>query len=243
MIISQKDWLDYIGKLEKVNQSAAAAMQRYIDQAGYTLTPELMEYAYQLTTIYGEASAELACQMYDAVAMAQDADVMAAEPGEPSTYEELVAELKKSYQHSQFETPAVVARRVKLAASDTTLKNAIRDKAQFAWIPSYDGCPFCRTIASRGWRQAGKKTLSGNHADHIHKNCRCEYAIRFNDKLNVAGYDPDKLLAEYQQADGGRWDEKINSMRRDHYAAHKDEINAQKRAAYKRLMDSRQDEK
>lgn len=43
----------------------------------------------------------------------------------------------------------------------------------------------------------------------------------------VAGYDPEKYLAQYNAAGGD-----INAMRRIDYAARKDAINAQKRAAY-----------
>mgnify|MGYP000818824123 FL=1 len=43
----------------------------------------------------------------------------------------------------------------------------------------------------------------------------------------MAGYDPDKYLAQYNAAGGD-----INKMRRVNYAANKERINAQKRAAY-----------
>lgn len=239
MMISQKDWQSYINQLASVNRAAALKMQQYIDRAGYQITPELLQYAHRITMTYGEASAELACQMYDTIAIAQGAGVPAAEPANVASFEEMRDEIRRSYQHSQFETPAVVERLVKLAAADTTLQNAARDGAQFAWIPSADGCAFCRTIASRGWRNASKKTIKGEHADHIHQHCRCNFVVRFNSFLKVQGYDPDKLLAEYENAEGGKWDDKINSMRREDYAVRKDAINAQKRAAYKRLMDSR----
>ncbi len=36
----------------------------------------------------------------------------------------------------------------------------------------------------------------------------------------------------YDNAEGGTWQEKLNSMRRDNYAANREEINAQKREAY-----------
>ena len=94
-------------------------------------------------------------------------------------------------------------------------------------VPHGDTCPFCITLASRGWQKASKKAIKGGHAQHIHAHCNCEYAIRFDSSTTVAGYDPDKYLEQYTKADGD-----INAMRRAHYAKHKDEINAQKRAAY-----------
>ena len=56
--------------------------------------------------------------------------------------------------------------------------------------------------------------------------------MRFDGKSGVKGYDPEKYLATYEGAEGDTPQEKINALRRENYAAHKDEINAQKRAAY-----------
>lgn len=237
MMITKSDWIKYITQLASVNQKAAGIMQSYVDKVGYDLTPKLMKFAYTLTSTYGEASAELACQMYDKIATAQKAGVEIAEQADTATFNEVVDAIRRSYEHSKFETPATVGRLVKRTASDTILKNAKRDGAYFAWIPSGDGCPFCRVIASNGWRKAGKKTLKGNHATHIHNNCKCEYAVRFNSSLGVEGYDPEKFYKEYDEADGSNWNDKVNSMRRSDYAENKDEINAQKRAAYKRRKD------
>lgn len=123
--------------------------------------------------------------------------------------------------------PNGVSRLVKRAGADTTLKNAVRDGAEWAWVPHGDTCPFCITLASNGWQKASSKVLKGGHAQHIHANCDCEFAIRFDHNTTVAGYDPEKYLAQYNAAGGD-----INKMRRIDYAARKDAINAQKRAAY-----------
>ena len=98
--------------------------------------------------------------------------------------------------------------------------------------PSGDTCAFCITLASRGWQKASQKAVKGGHAEHIHNNCDCTYAIRFDGKGGVAGYDPDKYRAMYDAAEGDTPQEKINAMRRAQYAEDKDEINARKRAAY-----------
>lgn len=123
--------------------------------------------------------------------------------------------------------PNGVSRLVKRAGADTTLKNAVRDGAEWAWVPHGDTCPFCITLASNGWQKASSKVLKGGHADHIHANCDCEFAIRFDHSTTLAGYDPEKYLKQYRDAGGD-----INKMRRIDYAARKDAINAQKRAAY-----------
>lgn len=72
-----------------------------------------------------------------------------------------------------------------------------------------------------------KKALRNGHAEHIHAHCDCEYAVRFDGKSTVAGYDPDKYLEEYQAAGGD-----INAMRRMRYKENKEAINARKRELY-----------
>ena len=69
--------------------------------------------------------------------------------------------------------------------------------------------------------------LKNGHAEHIHSNCDCEFAVRFHSGTSVAGYDPEKYLKQYRDAGSD-----VNAMRRIDYAARKDAINAQKRAAY-----------
>lgn len=120
--------------------------------------------------------------------------------------------------------PNGVSRLVKRAGADTTLKNAVRDGAEWAWAPHGDTCPFCITLASNGWQKASSKVLKGGHAEHIHANCDCEFAIRFDHSTTVAGYDPEKYLRQYRAAGSD-----VNAMRRIDYAARKDAINAQKR--------------
>ena len=94
-------------------------------------------------------------------------------------------------------------------------------------MPHGDTCPFCITLASNGWQKASQKLLKGGHAEHIHANCDCEFAVRFRSGTTVAGYDPDKYYRQYREAGGD-----INKMRRIDYAANRERINAQKRAAY-----------
>ena len=76
-----------------------------------------------------------------------------------------------------------------------------------------DTCAFCITLASRGWQHASKAALRGGHAEHIHANCDCEYAIRFDGYSTVAGYDPEKYLRQYRDAGSD-----VKAMRRMDYA-------------------------
>lgn len=227
MQITANAWNEYITRLSRLNQKAGQLMREYIGSHGTESTDDLIAYAYGLVTKYGEGSAELACQMYDALAEAANAGVPAAEPAEPADYGEVARMVNATKSQNPANLPNGVSRLVKRAGADTTLKNAARDGAEWAWVPHGDTCPFCITLASNGWQKASSKVLKGGHAEHIHANCDCEFAIRFDHKTTVAGYDPEKYLKQYRDAGGD-----INKMRRVNYAANKERINAQKRAAY-----------
>lgn len=233
MNISTKDWKNYITKLSKLSQIAGQKMQEWVAKNGFQDTEALIEYAYALVTKYGEGSAELACQMYDAIAQIEGANVLSAVPAATPSYNDTA----KAINGVMLQSPTgqlidtAVQRMVKQTGADTTLKNAIRDGAQFAWIPSGDTCAFCITLASRGWQYASKKALRNGHAEHIHSHCDCQYAIRFSSRTNVSGYNPEEYREMYNST-SGKPNEKINAMRRKSYAENRDKINAQKREAY-----------
>lgn len=224
MKISLNDWTRYVERLKAVNEKAAERMQAWIDANGLDNMDALIEYAYSITSRYGEAAAELACEMYDAVALAEGVAVASAVPAEVAVYDEVA---KAMLGTSPLEKSTAVYRLVKRTAADTTLKNAERDGAQFAWIPSGDTCSFCITLASRGWQRISKKSYRNGHAEHIHGHCDCQYAIRFSDKSAVQGYDPEEYLRQYRDAGSD-----VNAMRRMKYASIKDERNARRRELY-----------
>lgn len=226
MRITATAWAAYTQQLAKLNKKAGQLMADYIAAHGTRDTDALIAYAYALVTKYGEGSAELACQMYDALAAAAKAGVPAAEPAQPASYGE-VARMVQATKASQPQMQQGISRLVKRAGADTTLKNALRDGAEFAWIPQGDTCAFCLTLASRGWQKASQAAIKGGHAEHIHANCDCEYAIRFDGASTVAGYDPEKYLKQYRDAGSD-----VNALRRVNYARNRERINAQKRAAY-----------
>lgn len=226
MRITATAWAAYTQQLAKLNKKAGQLMADYIAAHGTGDTDALIAYAHALVTKYGEGSAELACQMYDALAAAAKAGVPAAEPAEPASYGE-IARMVQATKASPPQMQRGVSRLVKRAGADTTLKNALRDGAEFAWIPQGDTCAFCLTLASRGWQKASQAAIKGGHAEHIHANCDCEYAIRFDGRSTVAGYDPDEYLRRYRAAGSD-----VNALRRVNYAKNRERINAQKRAAY-----------
>ena len=226
MKLAAQTWSEYVARLARLNQKAGQLMADYIAAHGTGDTDALIAYAHALVTKYGEGSAELACQMYDALAAAARAGVPAAEPAQTAAYSE-VARMVQATKASLPQIQQGVSRLVKRAGADTTLKNALRDGAEFAWIPQGDTCAFCLTLASRGWQKASQAAIKGGHAEHIHANCDCEYAIRFDGRSTVAGYDPDKYLRQYRAAGSD-----VNALRRVNYAKNRERINAQKRAAY-----------
>lgn len=198
-----------------------------------------IDYAYALSSKYGEGAASLAAEMYDAIAQAEGVTLPPAIPATTATRMELNAAIRAEYaaSHNEDLFSSIVGRHVKRAGADTMLQNAVRDRAEFAWVPAGDTCAFCRILASRGWQRQSKKAAA-RHAEHIHSNCDCQYAVRFNSSGGPRGYDPDRYLAEYDAMPGSRKD-KLNAMRRADYAENADEINAQKRAAYAKRQEAK----
>ena len=227
MQITEKAWVEYITKMSQISQKAADLMQSWVQKNGLENDKALLDYAYALSQHYGQAIGALSCQMYEATAAAQGVIVPTAEVADLPDYGEVAKAVKGTKKQSPNNIPGTLARLVKQVGADTTLKNAERDGAQFAWVPHGDTCAFCITLASRGWQYMSKKALRNGHSEHIHAHCDCEYAVRFDGKSTVAGYDPDKYLEEYYDANGD-----INEMRRKRYAQNKDVINARKRELY-----------
>lgn len=251
MTISSGAWDKYIKSLRKINDTAAEKILRYLETHALDDIEQInaaIDYALAVTTQYGEAAAALSCQMYDAIAEASGVVLDAALPAPTATVADVartINGIRKTSENTELLANGL-ARLVKMAAVDTTMQNAIRDGAEWAWIPRGDTCAFCITLASNGWQVASRKALKNGHAEHIHANCDCTYAIRFNDATTVAGYDPDKYLRMYEEGAKQPYEDKdtahmvgkyasnknINGMRRMFYQENKKEINAQKRDAY-----------
>ena len=205
--------------MAKISQTAADRLKRYIAEHGTEDRQAIIEYANALVSHYGQASGALACDMYEATAAAQGAAIQSAQTAPLPDYNEVAKAVNGTLKSSQ--TPNAIGRLVKRTGADTTLLNAQRDGAQFAWVPHGDTCAFCLALASRGWQYMSKKALKNGHAEHIHANCDCQYAVRFDKKSTVAGYNPEKYREIYESAEGSTPQEKINSLRREQYAAEK----------------------
>lgn len=256
MTISEESWANYISNLRKINNKAAELMLDFMhlhrDEDGLWNSLEarqsIIEYAYGISGKYGEAAAELACEMYDSVGVLSDVVIPAAVPAEVPTYADIAKAvngvLKQTAEAKM--VASAVARQVKMVSVDTVMKNALRDGAQWAWIPRGDTCAYCMALAANGWQNASKKALRNGHAEHIHANCDCTYAVRFDTNTEVEGYNSEDYMDDFQNAlDEQGIDENvedlhyqqmnseaINAVRRENYAKNREKINAQKRSAY-----------
>lgn len=226
MNLARRAWNKYIKALSAINDKASSEMLAFIEKGGgYENIPveKVIDYGYALATKYGEASGALSAEMYDAIAELSKANVPPAVPADTATYHDVAKAVQGSAKFSTNESyiAEVIGRLVKQVGADTTLQNALRDGAQFAWVPSGDTCAFCITLASRGWQNVSQKAIKNGHAEHIHANCDCTYAVRFDENLEVAGYDPEEYRKIYYDAEGKSGKDKINSMRRMFYAKNK----------------------
>ena len=234
MRITQKTWDNYVKLLRKFSDRATNEMKAYLvtqdtlyNEGNITLyqyRENLIRYAYALATKYGEGAGAAACEMYDAVSALENANVPPALPARTATYGEVAKAVLGTLKTGNDEiVSASVGRQVKLVGVDTMMQNALRDGAEWAWIPRGDTCAFCLTLASRGWQKASKNAIKDGHAEHIHANCDCTYAVRFSDNVDVEGYDPEQYRKMYYDApleDGQAPSAKnrVNAMRREFYA-------------------------
>lgn len=225
MTIPFSDWMKFSSQLAKINSKAAAEISDYMQKRGgiYNVEREqLIDYAYGVVTKYGEASSSLAAEMYDALAELSGKNVPPAMPAPTPSYDEVAKTINGTIRTENEEViAAATGRLVKRTGANTTLNNALRDGAEFAWVPVGDTCAFCITLASRGWQRMSKRAMKNGHAEHIHANCDCTYAVRFDSKTQIAGYDPDVYRDMYYAAEGSTPSERINSMRRTFYSANK----------------------
>lgn len=249
MNISTEIWKKYINGLSKVSEQAKSLILKYLEShqiETYDDRQAFIDYCYGISVKYGEAAAEFACQMYDAESAYEGVTVPPADPAPTAELSEVAKAVNGTLGFMLAEvTASAIGRLVKRTGQDTTLQNAIRDKAYYAWIPMGDTCPFCLSIAAEGWQRATAKALAGGHAEHIHGNCDCAYATKHDKETTYSAYNPNKYEKMYDSAEGDTEEEKLNYMRRQAYATNKERINEQKRTAYekhKELDDSEAEE-
>ena len=180
MEISRNTWNRYIKLLRSINDTAAQDLERWaFDVFGNGLIDvntrdadgnNIIDYAYLITSKYGNASAAVSAEMVEAMAELAGIAIPPAELAPNPTYGEVAKTIQGVLKTSQNreEITSAVGRLVKQTGARTTRSNARRDNAEFAWVPSGDTCAFCIALASRGWQNARK----ADHKDHIHSNTK-----------------------------------------------------------------------
>lgn len=240
MTISRNIWDNYIGKLRAINDKASAEMRAWLLVHGIDDTDAMIAFAFALVTKYGTASASLAALMYDYAVELSGLLYPAAVPAAPPPIDEVAKAVIGSSKSENAEiVSAAIGRLVKLQGVDTTMRNALRDGAEWAWIPSGDTCAFCIALSSRGWQKASRKAIKNGHAEHIHANCDCTYAVRFDPTSEVAGYDNGadaRAIYDNVSLDGepDTPENRINAIRRRLYSENRERIRAQQASAYQK---------
>ena len=259
--ITKRQWAKYVSLLKRMQDRAADEMLAFMSLpriqqlSGSEYSDAIIDYGYALATKYGEGATAVACDWYDAIAMAEGVDLLPAIPANTATMAETAKTVNGTLKTGNPKIVSeAVGRLVKQAAADTTLQNAKRDGAYFAWVARGDTCAYCLTLAGLGWQKAGKLTLEGGHAEHIHANCDCEYAIDFKGDLEIEGYDPYEINQSILEMTDEEYDSEdiirmsghnakghdhtaLNEIRRKFYAKNKEIINEQKRSAYAKRIE------
>ncbi len=216
----------YREKLSSVCERASESTKKWLDNHPNATRQEILDATYKITQAYGLAASTLAANKYDQdVALAEKQGYLKPEQikeavawDDPLGYGEIARAINGTLKNnSKDRLPDTVGRMVKSYAEDTTLLNANRDGAEYAWIPAGDTCVFCLSLASNGWQRASRSTAEGNHADHIHPHCDCTFSVRFSKDTNVKGYHPEKIKAMIESQEGESWNDKLNSLRRKMY--------------------------
>ena len=235
MKVSSSAWKSYVDRLSKIDHTAAEKVASWYRNHPDADINELVNITYYYCDHYGNAAAELACEMYEEMADASGKVIKTAEPAMTSTRGEIYSAIQGALLRTQNPDAigAIAGRKVKTVGLDTLINNSLRDGAEFAWIPSGDTCAFCIMLASNGWQRASKKALKNGHASHVHNNCDCTYAIRFDENTEVEGYDPEYYKSVYDSADGHNWREKNNAIRRLQYRENPEKYRERNKTDYR----------
>lgn len=244
MRISNSAWRKYQRAHSALQGEAKRLLEEYFDSLPWDESEDrclalLVQRAVELANHYGLADATLSAAFYDEVMELQDANVPPAAIPMPNVYYvqlDVTSAFKKatSLDTAKILTSSALSGHVKRSGIETMRKNAIRDHAMWAWVCIGDSCAFCRALGSNGWQQASRSVLAGNHAEHIHDNCDCQFIVKkAGETLEVEGYDPDSLLDEYTGMDGKSSKDRINAMRRADYTPEfAEQRNARRRELY-----------
>ena len=119
-----------------------------------------------------------------------------------------------------------VADMVNAAARLTTQRNMRIDPSKPRWARVPRGartCAFCTMLASRGFTYLSED--SAGLEMQYHRDCDCQIVPSWG-RQTLAGYNPERLTAMWQEASkgGGDYREKLKRMRRDNPMAFTDGV-------------------
>lgn len=161
---------------------------------------------------YGDAAAEAAAEMYEAVCLAETGKYTTAELAKAdqrkvrrSVYYAAALMAKGEHQRAFAALRRALDYHVKNPARKTIENNARRDGARWARVPQgAETCEFCTMLASRGFVYHSEDTAKGDHG--YHTDCDCLPVPSFNADTVVPDYDPEYYFQLYQQVeDKGKW--------------------------------------
>lgn len=253
--ITADSWREYVDAHARIQAAARDELVAYFDTLPWGVNDNaaismLAEKAVDIANVYGIADATLSAGFYEEMMLTFGVEVMPVKvvAPVPSFVAEDVAEAAfkaLSIEAARVLTSGEVAGHVKRAGIETMRNAANRDGAMWAWVCIGDSCAFCRTLGSNGWQHASKSVQAGRHAEHVHDGCDCQFVVKPpGESLEIDGYDPEALEAEYFAADrGGNSKDKINAMRRADYTPEYAEArNARRRELYAKQKQAEQSE-
>lgn len=209
----------YYNRVKSFADDAAKQYMRLIEQLEQAnslmeqseLISQLVSFADSLLSIYGDAAAQTAADLYVQVAELNGILVGNVPIADTASREELMGEIEKLIDANTSNgvldkealkkaMMAMMQVMVKRQAGQTIAEQAVNDnkgssgkgnskrKVKFARVPQgTETCAFCIMLASRGFVYATRG--SAGQFNHYHRNCDCIVVPGFGDEVSIEGYD------------------------------------------------------
>lgn len=204
-----KDW----DTAQKRAVAAAGARLRavfsmYLDAPDAVFERELRRTYAALVDTYGDAVAAKAAEVFEAMrpsSLGRFTAELAAKINDKEIIEAISSARKDPTRRITFgEASGALQAAIVGQGRKTMAKNINRDRkngVRWARVPSGPvTCAFCTVLASRGWVYASEEK-AGTRGNAYHAHCDCKIVPSWGAKnARIAGYDPDRLYAEYQGA-------------------------------------------
>lgn len=217
MVLTRRALSEYDERIQKLGDAAYDAVHRRVTQFMKRFPGASVERVRDFTiesvsfavSVYGDAAATCAADLYDEMAEASGAKLPSAvlDTSDVSGFIEkevryqagkLIADKREEFAAA---VAAKAADQVSRRANETMRRNSKRDGLRYARVPmGGETCTFCIMLASRGFVYKSAKTAG--EGNHFHTNCRCKVVPQFDKRGRetvVEGYDPDELLDRWNK--------------------------------------------